>query len=149
MTTRHVLVLHGPNLNLLGRREPHIYGHDTLENIDARLVALATPWRWTLECLQSNHEGVLVDRLQACLDDQTDAVLLNPGGLTHTSVVLRDAVAAICDTTPVIEVHLSIPEAREPFRHVSLVAGVVSARISGLGARSYEVGLHAARALLE
>lgn len=149
MTAHRVVVLHGPNLNLLGRREPHIYGHESLHDIDRRLLELAGDWGWQLESLQSNHEGVLVDRLQACLDDGTRAVLLNPGGLTHTSVVLRDAVAAVRERVHVIEVHLSIPEAREPFRHTSLIAPVVSARVSGLGARSYDVGLHAAKALLD
>lgn len=144
-----VLVLHGPNLNLLGHREPSIYGRTTLSEIDSELGQQAQRLGLTVECLQSNHEGVLVDRLHAALGDGTQAVLLNPGGLTHTSVVLRDAVAAVAPKIPVIEVHLSIPEAREPFRHLSLVAGVVSGRISGFGARSYTIALEAAARLIQ
>lgn len=147
-TAIRVLALHGPNLNLLGRREPHIYGTAGLDAVDAATRARAEQWGWTYESLQSNHEGVLIDRLQACLDDGTAGVLLNPAGLTHTSVSLRDTVAAVIDKVPVVEVHLSIPEAREPFRHQSYVAGVVSARVSGLGAESYLVGLEALRCLL-
>lgn len=143
-----VLSLHGPNLNLLGRREPHIYGQTGLDAVDRAVRARAESWGWSHESFQSNHEGALIDRLQACLDDGTAGVLLNPGGLTHTSVSLRDTVAAVVDHLPVIEVHLSIPEAREPFRHTSYVAGVVSGRISGLGPDSYLVGLEALRCLL-
>ena len=139
-----VLVLHGPNLNLLGVREPAIYGSTRLSDIDARLEALGPTLGLSIDALQSNHEGVLVDRLHAALEDGTRGVLTNPGGLTHTSVVLRDAVAAVSGGgLPVVEVHLSQPEARETFRHVSLLSGVVAGRVSGFGALSYELGLRA------
>lgn len=143
-----VLVLHGPNLNLLGTREPEIYGTTTLDDIHQVLSALAAQRGLAIETMQSNHEGVLVDRLHATLTDGTRAVLFNPGGLTHTSVVLRDAVSAIAPRLPVIEVHLSVPEAREPFRHISLIAGVVAGRVSGFGPDSYAVALEAAARLL-
>lgn len=139
-----ILVAHGPNLNLLGRREPDIYGQQTLSDIEAELRARASRTGVEIVTFQSNHEGELIDRLQATLDDQTGAVLLNPGGLTHTSVSLRDTVAALVPYLPVIEVHISIPEAREPFRHSSLVAGVVSGRVSGFGPASYLVALEGA-----
>jgi 3-dehydroquinate dehydratase-2 len=144
-----VLVLNGPNLNLLGRREPDIYGATTLDEIEADLRERAASRGLRVACMQSNHEGALIDRLQGALDDGTRAVLLNPGGLTHTSVALRDAVAVVAAAVPVIEVHLSVPEAREPFRHVSLIAGVVSGRISGFGPLSYPLALEAALRLVE
>lgn len=146
--TIQVLVVHGPNLNLLGRREPNIYGHITLTQIDDELRALGAARGWSVTSFQSNHEGALIDRLQAALDDGTSAVLLNPGGYTHTSVALRDTVAAFGADTPVIEVHLSNPDAREPFRHQSFVAGVVRGRVCGFGAASYRVALEAVANLL-
>ncbi len=142
-----VVVLHGPNLNLLGIREPAIYGRATLAEIDAALVTLGAELGLEVDCSQTNHEGVLVDRVQACRG-AAGALLLNAGGLTHTSVALRDAVAAVGDTLPVIEVHLSVPEAREHFRHVSLLAGVVRGRVEGFGALSYLLALRAASALI-
>ena len=138
-----ILVLHGPNLNLLGEREPELYGRATLSEIDARLAGLAREAGATLESFQSNHEGALIDRIQAARAD-TDGLILNPGGLTHTSVALRDAVIA-CDR-PVIEVHLSNIHAREPFRHRSLISDVAAGVILGLGPLGYELAL---RALLE
>jgi 3-dehydroquinate dehydratase II len=140
-----VAVVHGPNLNLLGEREPQIYGTTTLAEIDAALVALGAELGVAVECFQSNHEGVLIDHLQG-LRRRAAAVLLNAGGYTHTSVALRDAVAAL--GAPCIEVHLSVPEAREPFRHHSLIAGVARGRVEGFGALSYLLALRAAVELI-
>lgn len=138
-----ILVLHGPNLNLLGTREPEIYGSFTLANINAKLAKLAGEQHAELVCKQSNHEGDLVDALH---DARTwaDGVVFNPGAYTHTSIALRDAIAAI--GIPVIEVHLSNVYAREEFRHVSMISAVCRGKITGLGWRSYTLGL---KALLE
>ncbi|MCO4770330.1 MAG: type II 3-dehydroquinate dehydratase [Deltaproteobacteria bacterium] len=141
MNTR-ILVLHGPNLNLLGTREPEIYGATTLAQLDAMLVAYGEELGAEVRSLQSNHEGALIDALHAARIDRTAGVVLNAGGYTHTSVALRDAVVA-CGL-PVIEVHLSNVAAREPFRHVSLIAAVAAGSISGLGTDSYRLGLQAA-----
>ena len=135
-----ILVIHGPNLNLLGTREPEIYGHATLADIDASLAAQAKELGCGLESLQSNHEGELIDRIQAAMG-AVDGILINPGGLTHSSVSLRDALGAT--SLPVVEVHLSNVFARESFRHQSFVSGIALGVISGLGARGYEVGLEA------
>ena len=137
-----ILVLHGPNLNLLGEREPGIYGHATLADIDARLADSAAAAGHTLESLQSNAEHVLVDRIQAARRDGTAFILINPAAFTHTSVALRDALAAVA--LPVIEVHLSNPHAREPFRHHSYVSGVAVGVVCGFGADSYSYALDAA-----
>ena len=138
-----ILVLHGPNLNLLGTREPEIYGSLTLADINAKLAVLAGEQHAELVCKQSNHEGDLVDALH---DARTwaDGVVFNPGAYTHTSIALRDAIAAI--GIPVIEVHLSNVYAREEFRHVSMISAVCRGKITGLGWRSYTLGL---KALLE
>src|SRR6267142_2623316 len=119
----NVLVLHGPNLQALGSREPDVYGHTTLAEIDRRLEELAAQLGCAVECRQSNHEGVLIDALYAAAG-KVDGVLLNPGGLTHTSVALRDAIHAV--RLPVVEVQLSNPAAREPFRATSLVSVVAA-----------------------
>jgi len=140
-----VLVLHGPNLNLLGDREPGIYGRATLETIDQRLVALGTELGCRVETLQSNHEGVLIDALHGARD-RCDGVILNPGGLTHTSVALRDAVLAA--GVPVVEVHVSNPHAREPFRNVSLTAGAAAGVVQGFGGESYALALRGLAARL-
>lgn len=141
-----VLVLHGPNLNLLGLREPDIYGRLDLVEIDRRLVAAGAELGLQVRTFQSNHEGVLIDQLH---EAQTWArgVVFNPAGYTHTSVALRDAVAAI--TLPVIEVHLSNTQAREDFRHRSLIAPVCAGTIAGFGWRSYLLALHGLCGLLK
>lgn len=137
----HVLVLHGPNLNLLGRREPHIYGTLTLEAINEQLHGFAQHCGMQLSIFQSNAEHALVERIHAALDEGVDWIVINPAGLTHTSVVLRDALAAVA--LPFIEVHLSNPERREPFRHHSYLADLASGRIAGFGAESYMLALQA------
>jgi len=138
-----ILVLSGPNLNLLGRREPKLYGKETLADIHASLEKLAKSLKVAVDCQQSNHEGTLIDWLQTT---KADAVVLNAGGLTHTSVALRDTVAAI--DKPVVEVHLTHIFAREPFRRTSLLAEVCAGMVSGFGSESYRLGLRAAANLV-
>ena len=135
-----ILVLHGPNLNLLGVREPDVYGASTLAQIDAALAAQAKDAGNELLSFQSNHEGELIDRIHAARDE-VDGLLINPGGLTHTSVALRDALAGV--GLPVVEVHLSNVFARESFRHHSYVSAVAVGVISGFGAASYRLALEA------
>ena len=137
-----LLVLHGPNLNLLGSREPEVYGHATLEAIDAALSAQATAAGHQLQCLQSNAEHVLVDRVQAARNDGTNFVLINPAAFTHTSVALRDALAAVA--IPFIEIHLSNPHTREAFRHHSYFSDLAVGVVCGFGADSYRYALEAA-----
>ena len=139
-----VLVLHGPNLNLLGSREPDVYGTTTLTQIDQMLTDAAARDGHAVETFQSNHEGELIDKLQS---SGADGVIINPGGFTHTSVALRDAVQAV--TAPVVEVHLSNIYAREDFRQRSLLSGVCIGVVSGFGARSYLLGLDAVLGALE
>ncbi len=134
-----LLVLHGPNLNLLGNREPDIYGHATLADIDADLKARALAEGHELESFQSNAEHALVDRVQAARDDDTDFILINPAGFTHTSVALRDALAAVA--IPFIEVHLSNPHAREPFRRNSYFSDLAVGVVCGFGPLSYGLAL--------
>jgi 3-dehydroquinate dehydratase-2 len=132
-----LLILNGPNLNLLGTREPAVYGTGTLADLEADLRATFPDVG--LSFFQSNHEGALIDRLHAARTDGTDGIVFNPGAYTHTSVALRDAVAAI--GVPVVEVHLSHIHAREPFRHHSLLAPVCVGQISGLGRRGYHLAV--------
>jgi 3-dehydroquinate dehydratase-2 len=135
-----LLVLHGPNLNLLGKREPGIYGVQTLESINALLTEAAHHLSAQLDIFQSNHEGALVDRIQAALGHQ-QGILINPGAYTHTSVAIRDAIAAV--GLPTVEVHLSNIYQREAFRHHSYIAPVAIGQISGFGVESYRLGLQA------
>ncbi|MFO0726747.1 MAG: type II 3-dehydroquinate dehydratase [Myxococcota bacterium] len=142
-----VSVIHGPNLNLLGTREPEIYGTQTLGEIDDALADLATELGLELETFQSNHEGAIIDRIQS-LRGRAEILVLNAGGYTHSSVAIRDAVKAVAPEVQTLEVHLSIPEAREEFRRQSLLAGVVRGRIEGFGPVSYLLALHAASRLV-
>ncbi len=138
-----ILVLHGPNLNLLGRREPHIYGTTTLAQVDERLGAVAHELNVAIETFQSNHEGELVDRLQAGMDT-VQGCIINPAALTHTSVALHDCIKAM--PFPVVEVHLSNPQAREVWRQRSITGEAAKAAVMGFGWRSYTAAL---RALVE
>jgi len=140
-----IFVLNGPNLNLLGTREPEIYGSDSLDDIAARLSAQAEELGVALDIRQSNHEGHLIDWLHEAQAKGAKAVIINPGGYSHTSVALHDAVKAIA--TPVIEVHLSDPDTRESFRHTDLVALAATKLIKGEGARGYSLALDAAARL--
>lgn len=137
-----ILVLHGPNLNLLGEREPGIYGHATLADIDQALATRAQAAGHSVESFQSNAEHVLVDRVQAARRDGTAFIVINPAAFTHTSVALRDALAAVA--LPFIEVHLSNPHAREPFRQHSYFSSLALGVVSGFGADSYSYALEAA-----
>jgi len=134
-----VLVLHGPNLNLLGTREPGVYGSTTLAQIDADLAQMAADAGAGLESFQSNHEGALVDRIQAAGRDGTEFILINPAAYTHTSVAIRDALAAV--GLPFIEVHLSNIHRREAFRHHSYLSELAQGVICGLGASGYRLAL--------
>lgn len=136
-----ILVLHGPNLNLLGTREPEIYGRDTLDDIDGRLKAQAKTAGYSLKSFQSNAEHALIDRIHAARDEQVRAILINPGALTHTSIALRDALTGVA--IPFVEVHLSNIHAREPFRQHSYLSDKALGVICGFGAQSYELGLAA------
>ena len=144
------LVLHGPNLNLLGSREPDVYGTTTLVNINEQLAAKAKGLGHSIDVFQSNHEGELIDKLQEASPDYgggIDGVLFNPGGFTHTSVAIRDAIASVA--VPVVEVHLSNIYAREEFRHHSLLSAVCAGVVSGFGVASYLLGLDALIAIKE
>ncbi len=142
--TPAVLVVHGPNLNLLGEREPEVYGRTTLRDIDAALAALGRELGLAVETFQSNSEGAIVDRIQAARG-RIDALIINPAAYTHTSVAIRDVILAI--GAPCIEVHLSNVYKREPMRHHSTIADIVVGRIMGFGADGYLIALRAARNL--
>jgi 3-dehydroquinate dehydratase-2 len=135
-----ILILHGPNLNLLGTREPEVYGSMTMEDINNALIDLGKELGTEIVCHQSNHEGALIDALHNARTT-ADGVVFNPGGYTHTSIALRDAISAI--EIPVIEVHLSNVYAREEFRQVSMISAVCSGKITGFGWRSYTLGVRA------
>jgi 3-dehydroquinate dehydratase-2 len=137
-----ILVLHGPNLNLLGTREPEIYGYTTLADINADLAAIAQASGHEVASLQSNAEGELIDRVQAAAADGTAFIVINPGALTHTSIALRDALAAVA--IPFIEVHLSNVHAREPFRRLSYLSDLAVGVIAGFGTDSYRFAMTAA-----
>jgi 3-dehydroquinate dehydratase-2 len=141
-----LLVLHGPNLNLLGTREPEVYGRQTLADIDTALAAQAQAAGVALVSFQSNHEGALVDRIQAARSDGTRFILINPAAYTHTSVAIRDALAGVA--IPFIEVHLSNIHRREAFRHHSYLSELAEGVICGLGAQGYQLALQAALARL-
>lgn len=134
-----ILVIHGPNLNLLGKREPEVYGHQTLDDINDALAALGKELNVAVDAYQSNHEGSLIDRIHSAADEGFSGVIMNPGGLTHTSVALRDAIASV--DLPVIEAHLSNIHAREEFRKHSYISAVVIGQVAGFGAASYQLAL--------
>ncbi len=136
---RKILVLNGPNLNLLGTREPAVYGHTTLADVEAQLTRQADELGAAIDFLQSNHEGVLIDRIHAARLDGTAFIVINPGGLTHTSVALRDALAGVA--IPFVEVHISNVHKREAFRHHSYLSDVAEGVIAGLGTGGYSAAL--------
>ena len=138
---KKILVLNGPNLNLLGSREPGIYGRESLGDIERRLTVLARSAGAEVLCFQSNHEGALIDRVQAAAGEQVSGIIINPGGFTHTSVALRDALAAV--QIPFIEVHLSNIHAREAFRRHSYFSDQARGVICGLGSLGYDLALQA------
>jgi len=135
---KKILVIHGPNLNMLGKREPHIYGHQRLEEIDDQLIALGKKLGIDVETVQSNHEGVIVDKIQQAMGN-CQGLIINPAAYTHTSVAIRDALAML--DIPIIEIHLSNINKREPFRHQSMIADIATARIAGFGSHGYLLGL--------
>ena len=136
---KNILVLHGPNLNLLGAREPRIYGKETIQSINERLSRMARSEGASLQVFQSNHEGALIERVQGAKQQRISWIIVNPGGLTHTSVALRDAFAAV--KIPFIEVHLSNIYSREPFRRHSYFSDLAVGTICGLGGRGYDLAL--------
>jgi len=143
---KRILVIHGPNLNMLGQREPEIYGNQSLDEINDQLQKLGAKLNLVLETFQSNHEGEIVSRIQQAMDT-CEGILINPAAYTHTSIAIRDALSLL--DIPVVEIHLSNIYKREPFRHKSLVADIVAARISGFGAQGYLLALQGLAALIE
>jgi 3-dehydroquinate dehydratase II len=138
---KKIQLINGPNLNLLGKREPHLYGSLTLKEINAELSLKAEKSGITLSFFQSNTEGIIIDLLHELLDSPLDGIIINPGGLTHTSVALRDALLMF--SCPIVEVHLSNIYKREPFRHKSLLADIVMGQLSGFGPFGYQMALEA------
>jgi 3-dehydroquinate dehydratase-2 len=136
---RKLLLLNGPNLNLLGSREPEVYGSSTLADVENAALAQAVAAQVELVCFQSNHEGVLIDRIHAARSEAVDAIIINPGGFTHTSVALRDALAGVA--IPFIEVHISNIHQRESFRHHSYLSGVAKAVLCGFGIDGYRLAI--------
>jgi 3-dehydroquinate dehydratase-2 len=134
-----ILVLNGPNLNLLGTREPQTYGATTLPEVETMCVRIATERGAELACFQSNHEGALIDRIHAARSEAVDAIVINPGGLTHTSVALRDALAGVA--IPFVEVHISNVHARESFRHHSYLSGIAKGVLAGFGVDGYRMAI--------
>ena len=147
MTTAKVTVLHGPNLNLLGRREPELYGRMTLPELNAKLAAEGAELGLEVDCAQTNDEGALVGLIQDCLE-QRDALVINPAAYTHTSVAVRDAILAIRHQVKVVEVHMTVPSGREWFRQQNMLADIVHGRVEGFGADSYGLALRAVSALI-
>ncbi len=138
--TKKLLLVNGPNLNLLGSREPAVYGSETLADVESLAQRVAADAGASLFCFQSNHEGALIDRIQAARTEGIDAIVINPGGLTHTSVALRDALAAVA--IPFVEVHISNIHQREAFRHHSFLSGIAKGVICGLGIEGYRAAIH-------
>ncbi len=138
---RRVLVIHGPNLNMLGKREPEQYGRDTLADIDAAIKEAASGYGLDVECFQSNSESVLVDKIQSLVGSDVGGLIINPAAYTHTSVAIRDAVLLL--DMPVVEVHLSNIYARESFRHKSMISGVATGQVAGFGKTGYLMALMA------
>lgn len=138
---KKILLLNGPNLNLLGKREPGVYGTETLEDLEKRIELLGKKHGAEVACFQSNHEGSLIDRLHQANEEGIDGIIFNPGAFTHYSYAIRDAIAGI--SVPVIEVHISNIHTRETFRHVSVTAPVTIGQIVGLGFKGYELAFHA------
>ena len=138
--TKQVLLIHGPNLNMLGKREPEIYGSTTLEDINKEMVNLGKEKGLTIHPFQSNHEGAMIDRIQACFE-VCHGIIINPGAYTHTSIGIRDALLSV--NLPVVEIHLSNIYKREPFRHVSMVADIAVGQISGFGVYGYTLAINA------
>lgn len=142
-----ILLINGPNLNLLGSREPGVYGDTRLADVESHLTSLASKWGHDLQCFQSNAEHEIVDRIQQAAGDKADFILLNPGAFTHTSISIRDALLAVA--IPFIEIHLSNVFAREDFRHNSYFSDIAAGCLFGLGAYGYELALKAAIRQLE
>lgn len=136
---KNILLINGPNLNLLGTREPEVYGSSTLADVEQAAMTQANAAGATLACFQSNHEGALIDRIHAARIDGVDAIVINPGGLTHTSVALRDALAGVA--IPFIEIHISNIHQREAFRHFSYLSGIARGVICGLGIDGYRAAI--------
>ena len=136
---KHILLLNGPNLNLLGTREPEVYGRATLADVETAAVVQARAVGVQLSAFQSNHEGDLIDRIHAARQDGVDAIIINPGGLTHTSVALRDALAGVA--IPFLEVHISNVHQREPFRHYSFLSAIATGVVCGLGVDGYRLAV--------